>query len=131
MPCNCDHMEPTEAERHRKQAARLLRFVLQQLGRDVPSDLAYASEHIYGEGYGDAAVKELCSTLRGLGEDTRLSVIYGQRTDSSPTKKVARELMDWWEEHQEVDRKREKKEAEQKEGRRNQYEKLKKEFENE
>lgn len=48
----------------------------------------------------------LCSTLKKMSKDQLDTIVYDGRI------KEARDLADWWEEHQEMDRQREKEEGE-------------------
>lgn len=64
MPCNCDHLEPSTAERMRKKAAELLVY-LHDIGRVTLMDIKEyrkVAAHVYGQGLGDAPVKKaVCS----------------------------------------------------------------------
>lgn len=105
MPCNCDYMEPTLAEQHRREAATLLVYVKKKLGQDIPVSLNKASKHIYGEGVDkDATVRELCSLCRGMSKEQEDEIIYNGR------KRKARLLAEWWDTHKKEDEKRLKKE---------------------
>lgn len=49
MPCNCDHLEPTAAERHRKLAAELIVYVYPKFRKAVPKWIRVAAKDVYGE----------------------------------------------------------------------------------
>ena len=97
MPCNCDHMEPTAAERHRREAAQHLVYLFDRLGLDIAPHIKEAADDLYGTG-GDECVVALCEILRG-GTDDVMAIVYDAKDRRS------RRLADWWEDHQEEDRK--------------------------
>ncbi|AMO44240.1 hypothetical protein DSS3P8_182 [Roseobacter phage DSS3P8] len=102
MPCNTEHMEPTVRERQKKEAATLLVFALNGLGKPVRKSLQSAASSLYGNGVdGDEVVAELCATIRVMTPKQRDAIVYNGRV------KMSRRLADWWEEHQAEDIKRE------------------------
>ena len=96
MPCNCDHMEPTAAERHRREAAQHLVYIFERLGWSIRDDIRKAANDLYGTG-GDECVRILCDILRGAPEEV-MEIVYDAKDRRS------RRLADWWEDHQEEDR---------------------------
>lgn len=113
MPCNCDHMEPTAAEIHRKNAAIGLRYLLKELGKQVPRHVIRGAIDSYGNpglDDEDINVRSLCELMHELNEDhpaeTFDKLVYNGR------KREARLLAEWWEEHQEEDRIRQAEEDE-------------------
>lgn len=99
MPCNTSHMEPTVKERQRKEAAKLLVFLKESLGEEVSPQLNRDASHIYG-GKDDSNIVDLCSKLKSLTDEQLGRVVY------NGWNKQSRKLADWWDEHQEEDRKR-------------------------
>lgn len=106
MPCNCDHLHPTRAEKHRQEAATNLIYLKKRLGQRIPVALKDASCDIYGTT--DEWVEALCSTLSNL-YDNDCEKFKEIVWDGS--KREARALAEWWEEHMEVDRQRRQKES--------------------
>jgi hypothetical protein len=105
MPCNSDHLAPNDRERELQRAARLLVYVQRQTGR-IPDDwLIQLADDIYAKN--DRAVTELCATLRAMNPQVREVLVYDSHY---PT---ARDLADWWDEHQAVDAARQQRETEQ------------------
>lgn len=101
MPCNTDYMEPNVRERQRRLAAQLLIYVYGRLGLTISTRIKIAADDIYGGPANDDFVTELCSILKIMSTAQIDEVVYDARD------KTARQLADWWEEHQEEDRKRE------------------------
>lgn len=99
MPCNSDYLNANDIEIERQRAAKLLVYVRKAQGIQPPPYAVKAAKSCYGEG-GDKAIVELCDTLRGMTEAELDFIVY------NPYSKSARDLANWWEEHQEADRKR-------------------------
>ena len=104
MPCNSDYMEPTAKERELKRAAKLLVYVLRAQNKRVSKHVGRAALDIYGDSGGYDYVEHLCGELRNLSVEDRESIVYDAHN------KIARDLADWYEEHQEADKAREAKE---------------------
>lgn len=106
MGCNSSYMDPTAREVESKRAATLLRYVYQKLGMPVPQVVEHAAEELYGdETRLNEFVVNLCALLSGLPDAQKNVIIYDGRS------KLARDLADWWDVHQEADRERIAKEA--------------------
>jgi hypothetical protein len=109
MPCRSDYMEPNDRELNQKLVGQLLIYVLASLHRPIPKEYIIAATHSYGEGVVlEKDVPKLCSILKSLNREQLNDVVYDARN------KDARKLADWWEEHQEADRKREAEEEAEK-----------------
>jgi len=94
--------EPTVRERQKKEAATLLVFVMNNLGKPIYETLKSAASSLYGGSVdGDAVVAELCAAIRSMTPKQLDAIVYNGRD------KMSRRLADWWEEHQEEDIKRE------------------------
>lgn len=100
MPCNSDHMEPNVKERQINEAAQLLSYAYRALGRVVPKRVVDAANSPYGAGGGEEMMVELCDLIRNMNEVQQAQIVFNGRV------REARRLADWWEEHQEEDRKR-------------------------
>lgn len=99
MPCSSDYMEPTAREIESRKVNKLLAYILPKMGMIVPADITYASEYIYGKPDTlDADTDLMCKLCGSLDEEKQNEIIYNGRD------KMARQLADWWENHQEFDR---------------------------
>lgn len=98
MPCRSDYLEPTRREEELQRAARLYMFLLEQTGEKVPAKLSKTAFDIYAS---TDYVPQLCAAIRALDPTQLNAIVYDGRN------KQSRELADWWDEHQEADRKRE------------------------
>jgi len=97
MPCNSDHLKPTHREEESIRVCRCLVYVLEVTKQKVPQWAKKAVASCYGNvDKLDEATKMLCELCKKLDDD----IIYNGR------KKRARELADWWDEHEKADRKR-------------------------
>ncbi len=103
MPCNSDYLEPTEREQELRRAARLLIFALEAQGREAPDWARSEAENLYAKD--ERSVTSLCALIKSMGEPERDRIVYDAKS------KASRDLADWWEEHQEADRRREEREA--------------------
>jgi hypothetical protein len=94
-------MEPGEHEIRSKETAKLLVYVNKQLGKKTPTEIRQAATNMYGNpSILNDMVVELCATLNSLDDTGRDSIVYNAKDNT------ARKLADWWEEHEEADRKR-------------------------
>ena len=103
MPCKSDYLEPNRREIESKRVARLLVYVYTALDRvdELDVDVIKAAKNTYGNtALLEPMVVTLCTILRGLDSDRINEIVYDGR------KPLARDLADWWDEHQEADRKR-------------------------
>lgn len=103
MPCNSDYLEPTAREQELRRAARLLIFALEAQGREAPDWARSEAENLYAKD--ERSVTSLCALIKSMGEPERDRIVYDAKS------KASRDLADWWEEHQEADRRREEREA--------------------
>lgn len=105
MPCRCDYLEPSEREIESKRVAELLLF-LENSSKDFVSGFdkktlkSISSDPYGGLKYLDKMVAALCSICSSMTEEQRNKYIYDGRI------KECRDIADWWEKHQEADRKR-------------------------
>lgn len=111
MPCNADHMNPNEHEAESKRIAEHLVYLQSHATHlTFPQWVFDAAEDYYGN---CDKVHELtallCKTLSDMIDSEIEYYIYEGRS------KQSRALADWWEDHQEVDRQREEREAQLKE----------------
>ena len=103
MPCRSDYMEPTHKERLLQETAQLLMYVRDQLKMQPSTALKAAATNIYCT---SDYVSDLCHIIHTMTDDDRERIVYDARNPQS------RKLADWWEKHQEADRKREAEEDE-------------------
>ena len=102
MPCNCDHMEPTVAERQKQQAAGILVYLNNELGHPNSPELLEAERDIYGgKIHPENVVKMLCERFRNMTQSQMNHIVYDGRNPK------ARRAADWWDEHKAEDAKRE------------------------
>lgn len=73
-------------------------YVLMRTGQHVSQELQETAQDIYAK---RDYVATLCDVLKRLNSKEFDDVVYNARS------KKSRDLADWWEEHQEADRKRE------------------------
>ncbi len=104
MPCRSDYLEPNARERESKRAAKCFVLLATKIGVTVPKLIAKAAKDNYGNvEHADEITAALCGLCKGTPE----VIIYDGRD------KNMRKVADWWDEHQEADRKREREEAEE------------------
>ena len=108
MPCNSDYMDPTVRESNSREVAILLVYVSGALEINCDPRVVQAANHLYGNtDLLDQMTADLCTLCNGLSEEEADKVIYDGRNYQ------ARRLANWWDAHQEADRKRlEKEDAE-------------------
>ena len=100
-------LEPIRRERELKRAATLLVYLKKQIGGEVEPWMHQEAEASYPTD--ERSVTELYATLKALNSQQREDIVYNARD------KTARNLADWWEEHQVADRAREERELIEKE----------------
>lgn len=107
MGCRSDYLEATKSETHSKEVAEHLVYVFTHLKKEVPEYVTKAANNYYGDTNKlNTMVVELCDILTNLKDKTRNEIVYNAKD------KQSRALADWWEIHQEADRKRIAKEKE-------------------
>ncbi len=99
MPCSSDGYPnyPRDYVPIEVRTYRCLRFLMRELDMETPLRLMNCGL--------DVATAELCELLHGLSEEDMARIVYDGR------RKESRDLANWWEQHQEVDRQREAMEA--------------------
>jgi len=108
MGCRNDYTPPNRQQAYSKLTCECIVYALTKLERKIPTWIAQAAKAEYGNADRcEEATIKLCDLLKGLPLDTFNDIVY-DRT------KEARALANWWDEHQEEDRKREEREAEKK-----------------
>ena len=101
MPCNCDYLNPSESEHNSRTAAQLIVYVMGCLELKVPAWIRSTAKEYYGNvSKLDELVVTLCDYCSNMTDKQEDQIIYNGRN------KTARELADWWEEHQKADKKR-------------------------
>jgi hypothetical protein len=104
MPCKSDYLEPSPRECAYQRTAQLLVYVLDKLGRRVSAEIRHTAGNVYA---GVDLAPQLCELLNNMREDERDALVYNARD------KNARDLADWWEEHQARDQMRQDLEREE------------------
>jgi hypothetical protein len=99
MPCVSDYMEPNEKESLLQETAQLLIYVRMNTnsGVKISSRLKAAARDIYCR---KDYVPELCDAISSMTEEEQARIVYDGRNPE------ARRLADWWDKHEEADRKR-------------------------
>jgi hypothetical protein len=111
MPCRSDYSEQSGHELESIRVCKYLTFVLNKLKKEVPLWVVDAANSYSGNTNRlDEATKVLCETLRSLTFSEAESIVYNAHS------KESRDLANWWEQHQEWDKRRV---AEEQETRRN------------
>ena len=99
---------PNAREAESKLVCSLLAYILPCLKQAVPNRIKEGADHIYGSvDHLDKDTDTLCSLCRNMTDEQSNKFIYDGRIPN------ARKLADWWEHHQEADRKCEAQEAKQ------------------
>jgi hypothetical protein len=110
MGCRSDYLEANAAETNSKEAAQHLVYVLTKLKQKVPEKITKAANEYYGNpSMLGAMVVQLCDILTNMDEEIRDAIVYNGKD------KQARQLADWWDEHQAADKQRIAKETLEKE----------------
>ncbi len=103
MGCNSDHMNPTNKEKDSKEACQHIVYLYKKRGDSPPQWAEEGAESCYGS---SKSLNEVAYVLCQMCKETSEDVIYNGRDPK------ARKLADWWDSHQEADRKRIAKEDE-------------------
>jgi hypothetical protein len=109
MPCRSDYPDPTARQRNNRRAAELLWYVYDMLGVMTPDHIREQAIDTYGvnsEKDDDWSVITLCATVKGMNAETRERIVYNSKS------RIARDLANWWEDHEAADLEREREEAE-------------------
>src|SRR3954465_15259741 len=102
MPCNSEHMNQTPKEEYYQRTAKLLLFAYNRLGYLISQKLKNAAKEYYCS---IDFTSELCGLLKEVDRNQeKLLFVFKD--------KESRDLMDWWQEHQEADKEREKRKVE-------------------
>lgn len=97
MPCRSDYMDPTQKQRLLQETAQLYEYALFEMNLNVPADVKAAAKDIYCR---KDFVPQLCELLTVMNELHKQRIVYNAYSSMS------RKLANWWEKHQEADRKR-------------------------
>lgn len=106
MPCRSDYMEPNGREIESRKVANHLLYLDGSFGIKVShNNVIRAAKDVYGMvGQLDEMTEELCTKIRNMSQETKEKALYNGRSSE------ARALADWWQRHEEFDRKREEQE---------------------
>jgi hypothetical protein len=109
MPCTSDYAEPTAYEEFVSKTVMNLMYLRRMLGIATSEELTAAYKKCYySKKEGDKWTAELCERLHKLSKKDMEKFVYDAHS------KKARNLADWWEDHQEADKEREAKEKKDK-----------------
>jgi RPA family protein len=108
-------MEQNESEAYVQNTAQLVIYVKEQLGLKPTKQEKDLDTYYTDTSKSDKITRTLCSLITKMDDETRNKIVYNGKD------KTSRRLADWWDEHQEADKKRLADEAKQK-----QKEKIKK-----
>ena len=107
MPCNSDYLAASGQELESQRVCQLLAYLYGHVEKTVPDWVAKAADDYYGNvARLDEATKMLCECCRLLTEEEAGQFIYDGHNPE------ARKLADWFDRHQEWDRRRVKEEDE-------------------
>lgn len=109
MPCRCEEYEPSERQKEIRRAAKLAMWVCEMIGKECDSEVINAANHRYPEEYDTVAY--LCELIKNLTKKQFKEIVYNAKS------KESRRLADWWENHKEKDKQREKAEKKEKQDR--------------
>lgn len=98
MSCHSEYLEQTSAEFENQRAAKLLCYVYEMRGDKPGESLSAAASNIYCIG---DYTGPLCKALKDMGESGREDFFRTHCLD-----RTCRDLMDWWEEYEEADKRR-------------------------
>ena len=105
MPCNSEHMKPTEAEKDTKETAKCLVYALKELDIKPVKWVVKASKECYTDTAKlDKLVKTLCAVCSNMTKKEQEKIIYNGKSQK------ARTLANWWDLHKKADAKRIKEE---------------------
>lgn len=98
MACNGDYMNPNDAEINSKRVATLLVYVNEAIGKETMAYVKKAAVDPYGSPKDlDDLTRKLCLRCSEMSPDDVQRIIYDGRNP------LARDLAEWWEEHQRAD----------------------------
>ena len=101
MPCQSDYLAASGQELESRRVCNFLVYIHERLQRSVPTWISDAADDYYGNvSRLDEATKMLCEQLRSLTQDELEDIVYDTHNGD------ARRLADWWERHQEWDKRR-------------------------
>ncbi len=101
MPCRSDYLCASGQELESKRVCKSLLYAKRRLDEAVPPWVDVAANDYYGNvARLDEATKLLCACIRGMDPEQLEAIVYDAHNVE------ARELANWWERHQEWDRRR-------------------------
>jgi len=107
MPCNSDYLAPNRREEESQRMAQSIMYINSERNIQSSHTIIEAASNIYG-GHADSLAVELCRLCTEMSKEEEDRIIYNGRH------KIGRQLANWWDEHQEADKERMKKEKESK-----------------
>lgn len=106
MGCRSDYMEQSSTEAFCQKTAQNIVYVLKSLKKDVPKWIQETAEDYYAQDPQDKLTPTLCGLIKKMTSTQLDKIVYDGR------KAEARQLAQWWEEHQKADERRQAEDAE-------------------
>lgn len=97
MYAHIDYTLPTADEKNRRQIARFIVFLSKKMSKHVDDDILTSAHDYYGEG---ADVEKMTVVLCDILNNTDMSTLH----DLADTSIMARKILAWWNDRQNIDR---------------------------
>lgn len=102
MPCMCYDMEPNERQKESRLVCSFLTKLLPRLGLEVSDDIRMGATHEYGNvDHVDKHTALLCYWCENMTDSQKNTFLFSKSRKDGKISGLA----DWWEKHQEADRK--------------------------
>ena len=86
MPCNSDYLAQNGKEKNFQKAAKLLCYVYDRLGENIPVDVYNTSIEYYAK---RDFIPQLCETLKEMSDSSIERIVYNAHSS------ISRELATW------------------------------------
>lgn len=103
MGCRSDYMEQNATEKFVQTTAQNLVYVFQSLKKPVPKLVSEKAHDYYATDTNNKLTPMLCDLIKNMTKSQQNKIVFDGR------KAEARKLADWWDKHQEADKRRNKK----------------------
>lgn len=100
MGCRSDYMEQTSSEQFVQKTAINLVYVLKSLKKSVPKWVQKTANDYYAQDPEDQLTPTLCGLIKKMTKAQLNKIVYDGRSPE------ARQLAQWWDEHQAADKRR-------------------------
>lgn len=102
MGCRSDYLEQTSVEAFVQTTAKNLVYVLKSLKKTVPKWVTTIANDYYAQDPQDQLTPMLCETIKKMSSSQLQKIVYDGK------KPEARQLAEWWDNHQAADKRRKK-----------------------